>query len=76
MYWLHFPRTLIEPRQAEIRKECLRLWGVSVPPPSFAPGQGSFREDWDRLPAWPAPTALKSWTSQHCRELLHWLFHS
>lgn len=22
-------RTLFEPRQAEIRKECLRLWGVS-----------------------------------------------
>lgn len=23
-----FSRTLIEPRQAEIRKECLQLWGV------------------------------------------------
>lgn len=29
---LHVPRTLSEPRQAEIRKECLRLWGVSVSP--------------------------------------------
>lgn len=26
-----FLRTLSEPRQAEIRKECLQLWGVSVP---------------------------------------------
>lgn len=30
--WLRSPRTLSEPRQAEIRKECLRLWGVSVSP--------------------------------------------
>lgn len=27
-----FSRTLIEPRQAEIRKECLQLWGVSKLP--------------------------------------------
>lgn len=26
---LSFFRTLSEPRQAEIRKECLQLWGVS-----------------------------------------------
>lgn len=26
---LSFFRTLVEPRQAEIRKECLQLWGVS-----------------------------------------------
>lgn len=30
--WLHFPRTLSEPRQAEIRKQCLRLWEVSISP--------------------------------------------
>lgn len=29
---LSFSRTLIEPRQAEIRKECLQLWGVSKLP--------------------------------------------
>lgn len=33
-YRLHFPRTLSEPRQAEIRKQCLRLWGVSISTPA------------------------------------------
>ena len=47
IYWLHFPRTLIEPRQAEIRKECLQLWGVSVPPTQFRSRAASFREGWD-----------------------------
>lgn len=29
---LPLSRTLMEPRQAEIRKECLQLWGVSKLP--------------------------------------------
>lgn len=56
-------------------KECLRLWG-GVPHPVLLQGRAAFEKTGtDSQPGRP-PQHSRVGRLQHCRELLHWLFHS